>query len=104
MKINSNNYKKFTYFILVLIGISSFVVYKMFDLIEANNIKIPFYFSIPSIPAVYGLLFLAFDRVLWKWKIFRMLGIITADDLNGEWEGTAKSSFEEFKEEIKVKL
>ena len=104
MKINSNNYKNFTYFILVLIGISTLVVYAVFYFLDTNNIKIPFYLSIPSIPTLYGLLFFIFDRKLWKWKIFRKLGIISADDLNGEWKGIAKSSYDKMEEEINVTL
>lgn len=104
MKINTNNYKNFTYFILFLIAVSTLFIYGIYFVIDKFNIKIPFYFSIPSIPAVYFFLFSIFDKKVWKWKIFRQLGIISADDLNGKWEGIAKTSHDNMDKEIKATL
>lgn len=104
MKIDSNNYKNFTYFILILIGISVFFVYLIFTLVEKYQINLPFYVAIPSIPAIYGFLFILFDGYLWKWKIFKTLGVVIADDLNGVWEGQSKSSYDSCKKDIKTKL
>lgn len=104
MNINSDNYKRFTGFILVLIAISVGIAYGISAFLKQNNIEIPFYIGIPSISGIYALLFVLFDRFLWKHPIFKKLGIIIADDLNGEWEGKVKSSHDQFKSDIYAKL
>lgn len=104
MKINSNNYKQFTCFVLVLIALSSVCVYFFNTYLQSHNIQMPFYVEAPSISFIYGLLFYFFDRYLWKLNFFKKLNIIIAEDLNGEWTGKAKSSFDEFNNEIDVKL
>lgn len=105
MNINSNNYKQFTVFILILVGISAVVVYVLSYALKSYGIEVPFYIETPSIPAVYAFLFLVFDRFLWKKsKIFKKLGVIIADDLNGRWVGTLKSSYDNFATDIEAQL
>lgn len=104
MNVNNDNYRQFTYFILILVGISAFVVYGITTLLKQNQIDVPFYIELPSIPAVYGFLFLLFDKYLWKKPLFRTLGIVVADDLNGKWEGKVKSSYDKHQTEIKAVL
>ncbi|MFD1513443.1 hypothetical protein [Halomarina rubra] len=48
---------------------------------------------IPSFGAVFAGLFLAWNRYLWRWKVFQRLGIVKTPDLNGEWEGYLKTSY-----------
>jgi len=38
-----------------------------------------------AISAVITLFWLAFDKLLWRWKIFKILGISDIPDLNGVW-------------------
>lgn len=104
MNINSNNYKQFTAFIVVLVGISAAIVYAISYILKLNGTDVPFYIETPSIPGVYAGLFFLFDRFLWKHKIFRGLGIIIADDLNGKWVGIVKSSYDDFSSEIPAEL
>lgn len=104
MNINNDNYRQFTYFILILVGISAIVVYGITALLKQNQIDVPFYIELPSIPTVYGLLFYLFNKYLWKYPIFRKLGIVVADDLNGKWEGTIKSSYDQYQKAIKAEL
>ena len=94
MNIDSNNYKKFTLFILVLVGISTLIMYGISAYFEKQGIKIPWWIETPSIPSIYALLFLAFDKILWKLSFFKKWGIIVADDLNGEWRGNSSLRFE----------
>jgi hypothetical protein len=104
MNINNDNYRQFTYFILTLIGISALFVYIVVTFLNYFKINVPFYIELPSIPAVYGLLFSWFDKSLWKKPIFKKMGIIVADDLNGKWQGIVKSSYDKFKKDIKAEL
>lgn len=104
MRIDNSNYKQFSYFIIALIVISVSVVYGINQFLNNNNISVPFYIEVPSVPLVYGILFNAFDCCLWKWKIFKRLHIVIADDLNGEWKGESKSSYDNMEESKNVTL
>lgn len=104
MNIDNNNYKKFTAFILVLVAISTLIMYIISAFCEKHGIKIAWYIETPSIPSIYALLFLSFDKFFWKFKIFKNWGIIIADDLNGKWKGKVKSSHDNFKNETSVEL
>lgn len=79
-------------------------MYAITAFFDKQGIKIPWYIGTPSIPGIYALLFLAFDKYLWKYKIFKKLGIVIADDLNGKWKGFIKSSYDEFQKEIPAEL
>lgn len=102
MKINTNNYKQFTYFILLLIAVSVLIAYLIDYFLKNQNINLPFYIEIPSVLGIYYLLFYLFDNYFWKWSIFKKFNIIIANDLNGKWEGTAKSSYDDFEKDIEV--
>ncbi|MFZ3031750.1 MAG: hypothetical protein WA082_01820 [Candidatus Moraniibacteriota bacterium] len=104
MNIDSNNYKSFTIFVLILVGISTLVVYGASSVLKSYAIEIPFYIETPSIPAVYAILFLVFDKFLWKIPIFKKLGIIISDDFNGKWVGIVKSSYDNFESDIPAEL
>lgn len=104
MNINNDNYKQFTVFILILVGISAVITYAISATLQKYGISIPWYVETPSIPAIYALLFFIFDKFLWKNKLFRKLGIVVADDLNGKWNGIVKSSHDNFQREIPIEL
>lgn len=104
MKINSNNYKNFTALILILVGISALVIYGISELFTKYSINIPWFIGTPSIMGVYAFLFYLFDKYLWKFKIFKKLGIVIGDDLNGKWVGIIKSSYDDFQKDIYAEL
>lgn len=105
ININNNNYKPFTYLILVLIGISIIFSFWINIIIKNLNIELPFYIELPiSVIAIYSLLFSLFDKYLWKLKIFRILGIIKSKDISGKWSGYIKSSYNKFSNEIPSEL
>lgn len=104
MKINENNYKRFTIFILILVGISTLITYTISGILEKNGVRIPWYIETPSIPGIYALLFWIFDKYLWKYNFFKKIGIIIADDLSGEWEGFSISSYDNQDNKIKTKI
>jgi hypothetical protein len=53
----------------------------------------PFWVDGISPLTAYALLFNFFDKVAWRWPIFRLLKIVTVPDLRGRWEGTQISSY-----------
>lgn len=104
MKLDSNNYGKFTIFILILVGVSAGITYLVSVLLQSYGITVPWYIETPSVPAVYGTLFVFFDKYFWKFSIFKKLGIIVAENLNGKWIGVVKSSYDAFATDIPATL
>lgn len=85
--------RKLLYFSLVIISISitSLINY----IFTVSHIVL----SVTGF-TVFGLIFLLFDKFLWKIDILFKLGIIKTPNLNGTWEGTLSSSYHEFKSEL----
>ena len=104
---NQENKNKIHSFYIILCLISVIVVYYTSNFLDKNDITIPFvakffklYFL--SIPSTFGLLFLIFNKWLWKW--WSWFGLINFPNLNGKWEGHLKTSYDNFKSEIKATL
>lgn len=104
MQIDSNNCDKFYYFILGLIAISFGLNQLLSKGLLYIGIQTNIAIETPSILAIYTILFKLFDKYWWKFSIFKKLGIIVADDLNGKWVGTAKSSYDDFQSDITTEL
>lgn len=109
MKINDDNYKQLSIFILLLVSFSTVLAYGISSLFEYFQIQIPFFIEVPiSAPAIFGLCFLLFDRYLWKapnfHHFFKKTGIIISDNLNGKWVGVVKSSYDNFVKDIAAEL
>ena len=51
-------------------------------------------FGAPSFATIYGLLYLAFDRYVWRLGLLHKARLLPATNLNGVWEGEVRSSFE----------
>lgn len=79
--------------------ILSWVSYKVFSKYE---ITFPWWIEGPSILFFYGLLFVIFDK--WAWKFFRKISFIKTPNLNGEWGGYLRTSFDEHSSEMKASL
>ena len=60
----------------------------------AVNFELGWMISVPSAVVIYKILYYAFDRLIWRWRPLRRLGLVTVPDLNGEWSGQIKSSYE----------
>lgn len=103
MNITKDNYTQFAWFILMLIAISAGLAYLIFEVATVFG-ELPFWIEIPSVSAIFSLIFLIFNRWLWRLPLFKWAGIIIADDLNGTWEGKVKSSYDDFKSDIYAKL
>jgi hypothetical protein len=54
--------------------------------IDASGIRPPFWFTIPSAMAVFGVLFGLYDRALWRWSV-GWVRLSRVPDLNGHWGG-----------------
>ena len=51
---------------------------------------------VPSGFALYGMLYVGFDRFMWTTWPLRRAGICQVPDLNGTWNGVLRSSHSEF--------
>jgi len=99
-----NNYKKFSWFVAILIWLSIFLWYILSVSIKTFWPGLPSWIWIPGIPAIYFLLFWFFDKYLWKLKIFKKIWLINFDNLNGVREWTLNSSYDDFKSKIQTTL
>ena len=57
-----------------------------------------------SITVVFGILFALFDRWCWKWKIWRWLGLVQIPDINGQWQGYVKTSYDGLQNEYPLSI
>lgn len=60
-------------------------------LLDTCKFNLPWEVRTPSALVFYYLVYKVFDR--WAWKCFRKIGVVKIPDLNGEWDGTIKTSF-----------
>jgi len=90
-------------FIFLLLAVLSVILtWGFYQVLDYNKIVLSWWVESPSIFFFYGLLFIVFDR--WLWKFFGYIGILKTPDLNGLWEGHIKTSFDEHSSEIKASL
>lgn len=68
-------------------------------LIQKMDWSVPWYFESPSPLLLFGLLYFLFDRFLWKWRIFKWMGLVNVPNLNGVWHCVTKSSYDNFQSE-----
>jgi len=59
-----------------------------------KKFQLPFWLEVPGTFTLYGLLLAAFRSYLWRWRVFRALGVVKVPDLAGEWHGHVTSSFD----------
>ena len=89
--------------ILLFMAIVSIVLsWSFYTILNKCQISLPWWVESPSILFFYGLLFVVFDKG--AWIIFRKIRFVKTPNLNGEWDGYLKSSFDEHSSEIKATL
>lgn len=47
---------------------------------------------LPSAFAVYAALYYTFDRVIWRWSVLRLMGVVSVPPIDGRWAGELRSS------------
>ena len=50
----------------------------------------------------YGILYAIFEKYIWHWKIFKVLGVVSVPDLRGRWKGKQRSSYKENGNNVEV--
>jgi hypothetical protein len=55
--------------------------------LRAYGLEAPWWISPPDTMMFYGLFYLFFDKVVWRWGWIRSIGITKIPDLSGTWKG-----------------
>jgi hypothetical protein len=63
-------------------------------LIEWIDLEVPWWFDVPTPLALYGLIWLGFDRVWWHWPIWRRLKLVRVPDYRGDWSLQGQSDYD----------
>lgn len=72
--------------------------------VTAIKLPMAWWLHAPFVLAVYAIIFIIFDRQLWRWKFLREFGLVRVPDLNGDWSGHLASSFDGLEREIPVTM
>jgi hypothetical protein len=92
--------RKYVLFLIAIIGV--LFAWGFYKLLGYYNILLPWWVESPSVFAFYGILYLVFDK--WLWKIAKRFKLIKTPDINGEWKGILRSSFDELADEKSATL
>lgn len=65
---------------------------------------VPWWIDAPSVIGFYGILVGIFEKNLWKIPFLKKVGLVKIPNLNGEWTGHIRSSFDSFKQEYLVRV
>jgi hypothetical protein len=85
-----------THVVFLFAALSIILIWAVQHVLTYFAISFPWFICIPSPFAVFGLLWLFFDRYLWKFSILHSIGLIKTPDLSGEWHGDLQSSHDEY--------
>jgi len=88
--------------LLVLAIISIVFSWGFYKILGNYQISLPWWVESPSVLFFYGLFFVIFDK--WLWQYLKKINFIKTPNLNGEWNGNLKSSFDNHASEINVIL
>ena len=88
-----SNERKLIPAILALVSVSA--AYSLDRVIAALSLAVPWWLDTPSVLGFYGIFYLCFDKYVWRWSLLRRFGLVSLPNLNGTWEGTLTSSYDE---------
>ncbi len=75
---------------LAILGIAA--AYCLDQLLDLTSASLPWWFDAPASFGFFGLFYWLFDQRVWRWRMLRTLGLVTAPDLSGHWKGSIVSS------------
>ena len=88
--------------LLCLAVISIVFSWGFYKILSNHQIALPWWVESPSVLFFYGLLFVIFDK--WLWQYFKKINFVKTPNLNGEWSGSLKSSFDNHSLGVKATL
>ena len=89
--------------ILLFLAVMSIVLsWAFYQMLSNYKVILPWWVESPSVLFFYGFLFVFFDNLGWKW--FRKIGLVKTPNMNGEWDGNLKTSFDGHSSELTTAL
>lgn len=94
--------RRYVPFVLAVVAVA--VAFGFSSLLERISFELPAWVDGPSTMALYGLLYVAFRRHLWKLSIFRLVGFVKVPAIYGQWGGYTRSSFDGGQHSVEVRI
>jgi len=88
--------------LLFLVVVSIIFSWSFYKILGNYQISLPWWVESPSVLFFYGLFFMIFDK--WLWQYLKKIKFVKTPNLNGEWSGNLKSSFDSHSTEVKATL
>src|SRR5580692_11635537 len=88
---NSDEHKMVPFYLAIL---SVFASLGLAALLRKISWTPTLWLDVSSVMFLYGLLYVFFKRVAWKWGWLRRLGVISTPILDGSWSGTVQSDYD----------
>ena len=80
--------------VTVALAVLSILLVWLLDMVlGVANFDPDWWLSVPSFGGFYAVLHWLFDSHVWRWKLWRNVGLLKVPDLNGEWTGYVESSY-----------
>ena len=89
-----SNERKLVPGLIALLGVIAALM--LGKLLEYTEFSIPWWFDSPAVVGFYTIFHYFFNKSLWKFKIFQKIGLVKVPNLNGTWDGYARSSFDNY--------
>jgi hypothetical protein len=86
-------------------GVAAILAYAIHRIVEVAHPEIPWFVDLPWSPvAIYGMIYGAFSRWIWRVPLLRQAGIVKIPNLNGRYEGWLTSSYDQHAERHSCRL
>ena len=79
---------------LVLGSVAIALAWLFSTILAFMHLSLPWWVESPSTLGFYGILYALFDRILWRNRFVRKLGLVRVPNLTGRWRGYLLSSFD----------
>jgi hypothetical protein len=94
--------RRYVPFVLAVVAVA--VAFGFSAMLERINVELPAWVDGPSTMALYGLLYVAFRKHLWKLNVFRRVGFVKVPAIHGQWEGYTQSSYDGGQHSVEVRI
>jgi hypothetical protein len=89
---DSNERRTITFGLAVLAVATAWLFGRLLGLI---HFVVPWWFDAPSTMGFFGFFYTIFDRIVWRQRWVRRIGLVKVPVLEGKWKGEVRSSFDE---------
>lgn len=72
--------------------------------LDAFGLTVPWWFDAPSVMGFYALFYSLFDNYIWRWSFLRLIRVVKAPIIGGEWTGSCVSSFNNTTHDVSLSI